>query len=96
VAEPGHPGGAVIMLPGVASEVTAVGEGEQAGTGEHRDDPVPGTVRLMTSAPIEMPLSAAAGQSSFAEQLEERPWLVAAAILAVLGFFLLLRRRDRA
>jgi LPXTG-motif cell wall-anchored protein len=50
----------------------------------------------MTSEPIEMPLSAAGGQSSLAEQLEERPWLVAAGMLAVLGFFLLLRRRDRA
>jgi hypothetical protein len=48
----------------------------------------------MTSTPIEMPLSAAAGQSSFAELLEERPWLIAAGILGVLAFFLLLRRRD--
>jgi hypothetical protein len=59
------------------------------------DEPVPGTVRLMTSEPIEMPLSAAEGQSSLAEAIEERPWLVAAGALAVLGFFLLLRKRDR-
>jgi hypothetical protein len=59
-----------------------------------RHERVPGTVRLMTDNPIEMPLSAAGGQSSFAEQLEERPWLLAVASLAVLGFFLLLRRRD--
>jgi hypothetical protein len=55
---------------------------------------VPGTVTLMTDSPIEMPLSAAGGQSSLAEQLEERPWLLAVGALAVLGFFLLLRRRD--
>jgi LPXTG-motif cell wall-anchored protein len=59
------------------------------------DEPVPGTVQLMTSEPIEMPLSAAEGQSSLAEAVEERPWLVAAGALAVLGFFLLLRRRAR-
>jgi hypothetical protein len=75
-----------------------VGEGAEAeaGASEGPDGPVPGVVRLMTSEPIEMPLSAAGGQSSLAEQLEERPWLVAAGMLAVLGFFLLLRRRDRA
>jgi hypothetical protein len=56
--------------------------------------PVPGTVRLMTTTPIEMPLSAAGGQGSLAELLEERPWLIAAGILGVLAFFLLLRRRD--
>jgi hypothetical protein len=76
--------------------VAAVGEGAEAGASDRGEEPVPGTVRLMTSAPIEMPLSAAGGQSSLAEQLEERPWLVAAAILAVLGLFLLLRRRDQA
>ncbi len=59
-----------------------------------RSEPVPGTVRLMTDTPIEMPLSAAGGQSSLAEQLEGRPWLLAAAALVVLGFFLLVRRRD--
>ncbi len=57
-------------------------------------EPVPGTVRLMTDTPIEMPMSAAGGQSSFAEQLEERPWLLAVGALAVLGFFLMVRRRD--
>ncbi|HEY8756724.1 MAG TPA: hypothetical protein VIN65_10305 [Candidatus Dormibacteraeota bacterium] len=68
----------------------------ETSSAERREEPVPGTVRLMTSAPIEMPLSAAGGQSSLAEQLEERPWLVAAAVLAVLGFLLLLlRRRDQ-
>jgi len=74
-----------------------VGDGMDAGAGDLRGEPVPGTVRLMTSEPVEMPLSAAGGQSSLAEQLEERPWLVAVAILAVLGVLLLvLRRRDQA
>jgi LPXTG-motif cell wall-anchored protein len=59
-----------------------------------RREPVPGTVRLMTDTPIEMPLSAAGGQSSFAEQLEERPWLLAVGALVALGFFLVLRRRH--
>ncbi len=49
----------------------------------------------MTDTPIEMPLSAAGGQSTFAEQLEERPWLPALGALALLAFFLVLRRRDR-
>ena len=66
---------------------------EPESTGGRREA-VPGTVRLMTDTPIEMPLSAAGGQSSFAEQVEERPWLLAVASLAVLGFFLVLRRRD--
>ncbi len=66
----------------------------ETGPGQPGKTPVQGTVRLMTSTPIEMPLSAAAGQSSFAELLEERPWLIAAGILGVLAFFLLLRRRD--
>jgi hypothetical protein len=61
---------------------------------DQREEPVPGVVRLMTSTPIEMPASAAGGQSSLAEQLEERPWLVAVALLALLGFFLAVRRRD--
>jgi hypothetical protein len=54
---------------------------------------VPGTVQLMTSEPISMPASAAAGQSSLREQLEERPWLLAVGVLALVGFFLLLRAR---
>jgi hypothetical protein len=63
--------------------------------GDHREEPVPGTVRIMTSEPVEMPLSAAGGQSSLAEQIEERPWLVAVALLGLLGVFLLLRRCRR-
>ncbi|HEY7927514.1 MAG TPA: hypothetical protein VIG86_08880 [Candidatus Dormibacteraeota bacterium] len=54
---------------------------------------VPGTVRLMTSEPIPMPASAASGQGSLREQLEERPWLLAFGFLAVVGFFLMLRAR---
>jgi hypothetical protein len=54
---------------------------------------VPGTVQLMTSEPISMPASAAAGQSSLGEVLEERPWLLAVGFLALVGFFLLLRAR---
>jgi hypothetical protein len=65
-----------------------------SGIDSRRDQPVPGVVRLMTPAPIEMPASAAGGQSSLAERLEERPWLVAVAALGLLGFFLLLRRHD--
>jgi hypothetical protein len=61
---------------------------------DQREEPVPGVVRLMTSTPVEMPASAAGGQSSLAEQLEERPWLVAVALLAILGFFLAVRHRD--
>ena len=60
---------------------------------EAHSAPVPGTVRIMTSEPIEMPLSAAGGQGSIAEQIEQRPWVVAVALLALAGFFLLLRRR---
>ncbi|MGH7723344.1 MAG: hypothetical protein ACRENL_11045 [Candidatus Dormibacteria bacterium] len=71
-------------------------DAEAAGAGGRDDEPVPGTVRLMTPTPIEMPLSAAGGQSSFAEHLEERPWLLAAALLGLLGLFLLMRRRDQA
>jgi LPXTG-motif cell wall-anchored protein len=81
----------------IGSEVATVGDGTDAGAHDARGEPVPGTVRLMTSEPVEMPLSAAGGQSSLAEQLEERPWLVAVGILAILGFLLLvLRRRDQA
>jgi hypothetical protein len=54
---------------------------------------VPGTVQLMTSEPISMPASAAGGQSSMREQLEERPWLLAIGLLAVVAFFLVLRAR---
>lgn len=58
--------------------------------------PVPGTVRLMTSRPVEMPLAAAGGQSSLGETIGERPWLVPIGIatgLAVVGFAVILGRR---
>jgi LPXTG-motif cell wall-anchored protein len=62
---------------------------------DQRHQPVPGTVQLMTETPIEMPLSAAAGQSTFAEQIEQRPWLLAVGALGLLSFFLVLRRRNQ-
>jgi hypothetical protein len=70
-----------------------VSDASKTGRDQPGEEPVPGTVRLMTPTPIEMPLSAAAGQSSFAELLEERPWLIAAGLLGVLAFFLILRRK---
>ena len=54
---------------------------------------VPGTVQLMTSEPIVLPASAAAGQDSLREQLEERPWLLAIGALALVGLFLVIRTR---
>lgn len=58
--------------------------------------PVPGTVRLMTTAPLVMPAHTADGQSSWREQLEDRPWLLSLGFVGLLGFFLLLRARRRA
>ena len=63
-------------------------------SGRH-EEPVPGVVRIMTSGPIEVTASALEEQGALAEQLEERPWLVAVALLGMTGFFLALRRRDR-
>jgi hypothetical protein len=40
-----------------------------------------------------MPVSAAAGQSSMREQLEERPWLLAVGFIGLVGFFLVVRAR---
>jgi hypothetical protein len=68
-------------------------ESVTAKTGGGARPRVPGTVQLMTTEPISMPASAAAGQSSLREQLEERPWLLAVGFLALGGFFLLLRAR---
>jgi hypothetical protein len=71
---------------------------ETAGEGarSRHQEAVPGTVRLMTVRPIEMPLAAAAGQSSLAEVIQERPWLVPAGVLAglaVAGLAMLAGRR---
>ena len=55
---------------------------------------VPGTVTVVTSTPLELPLSARDGQSSLAERIEERPWLVAVALLGLLAAFLAVRRKD--
>ena len=53
---------------------------------------VPGVVRLMTDEPVVLPAGAAeGGGSALRDQLEERPWLLAAGVLELLGFFLLLR-----
>lgn len=52
---------------------------------------VPGVVRLVTTSPVPMPASAAAGQSSLAEVLDERPWLLALGFIGLLGFFLVIR-----
>ena len=58
--------------------------------------PVPCTVRLVTSAPLVMPARAAEGETSWREQLDERPWLLSLGFVGLLGFFLLLRARRRA
>ena len=55
--------------------------------------PVPGIVKLVTTSPVVMPASAAQGESSLAEQLSERPWLLAVGFIGLLGFFLLVRAR---
>jgi hypothetical protein len=73
-----------------------VSETAGEGAGSRHQEAVPGTVRLMTVRPIEMPLAAAAGQSSLAEVIQERPWLVPAGVLAglaVAGLALLAGRR---
>jgi hypothetical protein len=73
-----------------------VSETAGEGAGSRHQEAVPGTVRLMTVRPIEMPLAVAAGQSSLAEVIQERPWLVPAGVLAglaVAGLALLAGRR---
>jgi hypothetical protein len=73
-----------------------VSENAGEGAGSRQEEAVPGTVRLMTVRPIEMPLAAAGGQSSLAELIQERPWLVPAGVLAglaVAGLALLAGRR---
>jgi len=73
-----------------------VSETAGEGMGSRHEEAVPGTVRLMTVRPIEMPLAAAGGQRSLAELIQERPWLVPAGVLAglaVAGLALLAGRR---
>ena len=70
-----------------------VGDEIEPEDGDGPPPPVPGTVRLMTSQPVAMPMSAVGGQNSLREQLEERPWLLAVGALGLLGFFLALRTR---
>lgn len=64
---------------------------EEPGGSQRR---VPGTVQLMTSEPIVMPASAAAGQSSLRDHLEERPWLIAVGAVALLALVILVRPRH--
>lgn len=72
-----------------------MGEDIDAGGSGAQSPPVPGTVRLMTSEPVAMPASAAAGQSSLREVIEERPWLLAVGVAALLGLILLVGARRR-
>lgn len=68
------------------------GTDEAAGGTPQR--PVPGVVRVVTLEPVEVPASVSEGQSSWAEMLEERPWVVAVAIaVAAAGLVVLVRRR---
>lgn len=55
---------------------------------------VPGRVVVVTEEPVVLPLSVADGQSSVAEQLQDRPWIVAACVAALaLGLLVVTRRR---
>jgi hypothetical protein len=69
------------------------GSDDAAGTRPERT--VPGVVRVMTIEPVEVPASVSGGQSSLREILEERPWLVAAAITVVVAALVVLVRRRR-
>ncbi|MBV9100181.1 MAG: hypothetical protein JOZ46_08835 [Candidatus Dormibacteraeota bacterium] len=57
--------------------------------------PVPGTVRLMTDEPLEVPRDGAIGGfgQEFSRIVNRRPWLVPAALLGVAMAYLLVRRR---
>ena len=61
--------------------------------GDQREQAVPGVVRVVTTVPLEIPASASAPEGFLAEQLEERPWLLSVAILALLAALLVLRQR---
>ena len=55
---------------------------------------VPGNVVIVTDEPLVLPLSVADGQSSLAEQLQDRPWIVAAGVAALaIGLLVVTRRR---
>ena len=56
---------------------------------------VPGRVVVVTDQPLVLPLSVADGQSSLAEQLQDRPWIVAAGVAALAVGLLLVTRRRR-
>lgn len=70
------------------------GQANQLEATDDVDQPaVPGTVQLMTEEPLEVAPSAN-GHNPLAAQVEERPWLVAVALLGLLGIFLALRKRP--
>src|SRR5579863_10186934 len=56
-------------------------EAEMSETAARRE--VPGRVVVVTDGPVTLPASVAGGQSSLAEQLQDRPWIVAAAMAAL-------------
>ena len=56
---------------------------------------VPGRVVIVTDEPVVLPLSVAEGQSSIAEQLQDRPWIVAVAVAALAVGLLVVTRRRR-
>lgn len=68
------------------SDETTEGQGEQT---------VPGVVRVLTIEPVEVPASVSETQGWLAEQVEERPWLVAAAIVVLFSGLLVVARRRR-
>ncbi len=67
------------------------GESEQ----RSREEEVPGAVRLMTEEPIEMPAPSPfeSLRERWAYQVNRRPWIIPATLLAAGALFLLLRRR---
>jgi hypothetical protein len=64
-------------------------------TPRSRHPDVAGTVQLMTDEPIEMPASAPLDsfREQWAYQVNRRPWIIPAALLAAGALVLLLRRR---
>ena len=68
------------------------GDAGQSTTG---DGGVAGTVRLMTEHPLELPAPSPfdTARERWAYQVNRRPWIVPAMLLAAGALFLLLRRR---
>lgn len=71
--------------------------GYAAATGEEEpahETPVPGTVRLMTEEPVELPRDGAGGLGQEVSRIvNRRPWLVPAVLLGAAMAYLLVRRR---